>query len=82
MYHMKTRPYLANYKQTNVLMCDLVHTAWKVPKYWVISGPYFPVFGVNTEIYFVNLCIQYEYRKIRTRKNSIFGHSSRSDIQI
>ena len=20
-------------------------TAWKVPKYWVISGPYFPVFG-------------------------------------
>ena len=26
-------------------------TAWKVSKYGVISGPYFPVFGLNTEIY-------------------------------
>ena len=25
-------------------------TAWKVSKYKVISGPYFPVFGLNTEI--------------------------------
>ena len=25
-------------------------TAWKVSKYGVISGPYFPVFGLNTEI--------------------------------
>ena len=24
-------------------------------KYGVISGPYFPVFGLNAEIYFVNL---------------------------
>ena len=24
-------------------------TAWKVSKYGVISGPYFPVFGLNTE---------------------------------
>ena len=23
------------------------HTAWKVSKYRVISGPYFPVFGLN-----------------------------------
>ena len=30
-------------------------------------------------IYFVNLRIQSEYRKIRTRKNSVFGHFSRSD---
>ena len=29
---------------------------------------YFPVFGLNTEIYGVNLHIQSEYRKIRTRK--------------
>ena len=41
---------------------------------WVISGPYFPVFGLNTEIYSVNLCIQSEYRKIRTRNNFVFGH--------
>ena len=27
-------------------------TAWKVLKYGVISGPHFPVFGLNTEIYF------------------------------
>ena len=27
------------------------HTAWKVSKYRVISGPYFPVFGLNTGKY-------------------------------
>ena len=46
----------------------------EVSKYRVISGPYFPVFGLNTEIYGVNLHIQSEYRKIRTRNNSVFGH--------
>ena len=29
--------------------------------------------------YGVNLCIQYEFRKIRTRNNSVFGHFSRSE---
>ena len=44
-------------------------------KYGVISVPYFPVFGLNTKIYFVNFRIQSEYRKIRrTRNNSVFGH--------
>ena len=57
-----------------------IYTAWKVSKYGVSSGPYFPVFGLNTEIYSVNLRIQSDYLKIRTRKNSIFGHFSRSDI--
>ena len=33
-------------------------TARKVSKYRVFSGPYFPVFGLNTEIYSVNLPIQ------------------------
>ena len=47
-------------------------------KYGVFSSPYFPVFRQNTEIYGVNLCIQSECRKIRTRKNSIFGYFSRS----
>ena len=32
------------------------------------SGPYFPVFGLNTERYRVSLHIQSEYGKIRTRK--------------
>ena len=53
-------------------------TAWKVSKYGVFSGLYFPAFGLNTERYEVSLCIQSECRKIRTRKNSVFGHISHS----
>ena len=56
----------------------LFDTARKVAKYGVISGPYFPVFGLNTEIYSSNVRIQSKYRKIRTRKNSVYGHFSRS----
>ena len=48
-------------------------------KYGVFSGPYFPVFELNTEIHGLNLRIQFEYKKIWTRKNSVFGHFSRSD---
>ena len=43
-------------------------TAWKVSKHGVFSGPYFPAFGMDMEIYYVNLRIQSEYRKIWTRK--------------
>ena len=57
-------------------------------KYEVISGPYFPAFGLNTEIYGVNqsecrkirtrnnlnLRIQSECRKIRTKNIFVFGH--------
>ena len=43
-------------------------------EYEVFSGPYFSGFAWNTEIYGVNLRIQSEYRKIRTRKNSVFGY--------
>ena len=38
----------------------------------------FRVFGLNTEICGVNLRNESEYRKTRTRKNSLFGHFSRS----
>ena len=48
-------------------------------KYGVFSGPYFPSFGLDTEIYGVNLRIQSKYKKIRTRKNSVLGHFSRRD---
>ena len=58
---------------------SIILTAWKVPKYGVFSGRYFPAFGLNTEIYGVNLCIQPKYGKIRTRKTSIFGYFSRCD---
>ena len=53
-------------------------TAWKMSKYGVFSGPYFSTFGQNIERYEVSLRIQSEYGKIRTRKNSVFGHFSRS----
>ena len=43
---------------------------------WSFSGPYFPVFGLNAEIYRVNLPIQSEYWKTRTRKNSACGRLS------
>ena len=49
-------------------------------KYGVISGLYFPIFGLNTEIYSVNLRIESKYREMRTRKNSAFGQFSRSGI--
>ena len=51
-------------------------TKWKVSKCRVYSGPYFPAFGLNTEICGVNLRIQSNCRKIRTRKYSVFGHCS------
>ena len=53
-------------------------TVRKVSKYGVISGPYFPVFRLNMEIYSGNLHIQFEYRKIWTKNYSVFGHFSRS----
>ena len=54
-------------------------TERKISKYGVISGPNFPAFGLNTEIYSLNLRIRSDYRKIRTRNNSVFGHFSRSE---
>ena len=43
-------------------------TAWKLSKYRVFYGPYFPLFGLNMEIYGVDLRIQSECRKIWTKK--------------
>ena len=36
--------------------------------------------SVQMQSYFLSVfsCIQFEYRKIRTRNNSVFGHFSRS----
>ena len=46
------------------------------------SGPYFPVFGLNTERYRLSLRIQSECRKLRTRQqtNSEYRHFSRSTM--
>ena len=64
-------------------------------KYWVFfnSKPNF-IFGYNCMLCYaksvqirsfswpVFSCIQSKYREIRTRKNSLFGHFSRSDTTI
>ena len=70
--------YLKNYKVIDLLLGTINFTAWKLSKYGVFSAPYFPLFRLNTKIYGVNLHIRLEYRKIRTRKISVFGHFSRS----
>ena len=63
------------YFQEPILTFRNSDTAWKLSKYGVFSGPYFPAFGLNTERYGVSLRIQSECGKIRTRKNSVFGHN-------
>ena len=59
-------------------MVIMTITAGKLSKYGVFSGPYFPAFGLNTERYEV----MQECRKIRTRKNFVFGHFSHSESAI
>ena len=58
---------------------SVLATAWKLSKYGVITGPYFPAFGQNTKRYFVSLRIQSECGKIWTRSNFEFGHFSGSE---
>ena len=62
-----------NFKCNNSRNFWIGFTSWKVSKYGVIYGPYFLVFGLNTEIYPVNLRILSGYRKIKENK-----HFSRS----
>ena len=38
-------------------LMPITTTAWKVSKYGVIPGPYFPAFGLSTERYEVSLRI-------------------------
>ena len=38
---------------------DSDYTAWKVSKYGILFGPYFPPFGLNKERYEVPLQIKY-----------------------
>ena len=55
-----------------------MYTVWKVSKYGDFSGPYFLVFGLNTERSSVSLHMQSKCGKISTRKKPVFGHFSRS----
>ena len=43
---------------------------WKVSKYGVFYGPYFPVFELNTENYGLNHLIESEFEKNGPRKTS------------
>ena len=43
---------------------------------WSFSGPYFPAFGLNTQIDTINLVSEFKnkYQKILTKRNSVFEH--------
>ena len=58
-------------KSTRLMFRDVV-TAWRVSKYGVFSGPYFPAFGLNTESYPVPLRILSKCGKIQTTKVRIW----------
>ena len=45
----------------------------KIVRIWSFSGPYFPVFGLNTEIYSVNLRIQSECGKEKLQKRTLYA---------
>ena len=59
------------------LFAETVHSknylCVKIVRIQSFSGSHFPAFGVNTEFYSVNLRIQSECRKMRTKKNSKYG---------
>ena len=60
-------------KLSNILTFLIRNTAWKLSEFEVFYGPYFPLFGLNMEIYSANLCIQSKYGKIQTRKCSCYA---------
>ena len=68
--------------QSGLKTCTVFfYTVPKTSTNWVFSGSYFAVFEMNVKIYqifHINLSIQFEYEKIRTGKNSMFWHFSRS----
>ena len=65
-----------------VTLNNLLQTITRVKSAQIqsFSGPYFPTFSLNMERYEVSLRVQSESGKIRTRKNSVFGHFSRNVV--
>ena len=59
--------YLGLNEASKKAKCIYFHCIKSV-RIWSFSGPYFPAFGLNTEIYKVNLRTQLECEKTRTRK--------------
>ena len=68
-----------NYENLFVQIHNFIIENDKVSIYGVFSGPYFLAFGLNTERYEVSLRIQSKCGKIRTRKNSVYGHFPRRE---
>ena len=66
MFHWVLNTPLKNEKKAaaTIGICHCVKTV----HIWSFSGLHFPEFGLNTEVYFVNLRIQSECGKIRTIK--------------
>ena len=79
IYHNKSFLTLVVIFQKNLFTSECI-IAGKFPNTEFFSGLYLLVFGVNTEIYSVNLCLQSKYVKIRIRKNSVIGHLLHSVI--
>ena len=73
----------ANFFRTSLGDNFCTFTTLKLSLFRVFSGLYFPAFGSNKDIYSVNLRIQFECRKILTRKTpntDTFYEASISEI--
>ena len=67
------------------LLTNFYHCV-KIVRIWSFSGPYFSAFGLNTKIYFVNICFQSKCGKIWTRKLRIQAilysvHHGKTDLK-
>ena len=70
------------HSQTKLGCIKLWKTASTLKILHCMKKLHFPVFGLNTDIYFVNLWIQSKYWKIRNSKNSEYGYFSRSVVSM
>ena len=59
--------YLSSTGLAGVSFVLILHCT-KTVRIWSFSGPFFSAFGMNMDIYGINLLIQSECGKIRTRK--------------
>ena len=55
---------------------------WKVSKYGVFSGPYFPAFGLNTERYGISPYSVRMRENTDQKKRRIFGHLTHCVAQL
>ena len=75
MFTYSSRMWLQNNRKQHF---DFVFPVWKVSKYGVFPVRIFLYSNWKRRFTEKNLRIQSKFRKIRTSKNSVFGHFSRS----